>query len=582
MPFCNTDCSACFSVMLQVLVNGKYHRTSTLSVTWITNQDELMMHITVRETLTHMARLQIKDTGTGNISSVVHDVAQQLGLLSSLDKMSHELSVGNKRRLCVATQLINCTPLLVLHDIMVGMNEGDSLAIMRCVSEYCKMGCTAIVEAEQPSTDVCSFFDRAYILAQGELVFFGSTGHDAVQLLTSAGMPCPPLYSPVEQFMRLIDPTFEVYLQTAPGGAEEGWTANFSSMMTKLLQESYDGSKVQREAQLRTEALATLTEVPGLPPLPDLPPKKALSRNLQGKLIQMRCLIQSLRSFSMFQSRLLLIILITLVYGGTYWKPDHTYRQAWLLCLESISCQNPLPKRGLEYRLTVLFLASCVLPSLAVLALPVYASNHKVFVRERDTCRECPYAFLSSTVFTSLPYLLVAACLTAIVLIPMAGLNSSGAAWGYFILCTWLTYLIADAIVLLISLHVKREHMSLAVALGLFGIQIFSCGYFFGSQRGLQLAVGTLAFSSYAYRGLVKNELTSSAPWGCPQGRYSDILQASGCPQLTSPQAYSGISQDFGVVVGSRWDSIYVLLGMLVVWRLLHAGSLLYRIRAVL
>lgn len=65
----------------------------------------------------------------------------------------------------------------------------------------------------------------------------------------------------------------QVYLQTAPGGAEEGWTANFSSMMTKLLQESYDGSKVQREAQLRTEALATLTEVPGLPPLPDLPPK---------------------------------------------------------------------------------------------------------------------------------------------------------------------------------------------------------------------------------------------------------------------------------------------------------------------
>ena len=74
----------------------------------------------------------------------------------------------------------------------------------------CRLGCTAIVEAEQPSTDVCSFFDRAYILAHGELVFFGSTGHDAVQLLTSAGMPCPPLYSPVEQFMRLIDPTFEV------------------------------------------------------------------------------------------------------------------------------------------------------------------------------------------------------------------------------------------------------------------------------------------------------------------------------------------------------------------------------------
>ncbi len=61
----------------------------------------------------------------------------------------------------------------------------------------------------------------------------------------------------------------------------------------------------------------------------------------------------------------------------------------------------------------------------------------QVFVRERDTCRECPYAFLSSTVFTSLPYLLVAACLTAIVLIPMAGLNSSGECL-HFATCWWL------------------------------------------------------------------------------------------------------------------------------------------------
>ena len=46
---------------------------------------------------------------------------------------------------------------------------------------------------------------------------------------------------------------------------------------------------------------------------------------------------------------------------------------------------------------------------------------------------------------------------------PPSGFTSgAGAAWGYFILCTWLTYLIADAIVLLVSLHVKREHMSLA------------------------------------------------------------------------------------------------------------------------
>ena len=41
-------------------------------------------------------------------------------------------------------------------------------------------------------------------------MYFGDTGTQAVGLLMSAGMPCPPLYSPVEQYMRLIDPSFEV------------------------------------------------------------------------------------------------------------------------------------------------------------------------------------------------------------------------------------------------------------------------------------------------------------------------------------------------------------------------------------
>ena len=54
----------------------------------------LLGALTVLLAVPAAARLQIKDTGTGNISSVVHDVAQQLGLLSSLNKMSREYLGG--------------------------------------------------------------------------------------------------------------------------------------------------------------------------------------------------------------------------------------------------------------------------------------------------------------------------------------------------------------------------------------------------------------------------------------------------------------------------------------------------------
>lgn len=73
-------------------------------------------------------------------------------------------------------------------------------------------GCTAIMAVGQPTTDICSFFSRAYILVNGEVVYFGDTGTQAMRLLASAGMPCPPLYSPVEQYIRLVDSTFEAML----------------------------------------------------------------------------------------------------------------------------------------------------------------------------------------------------------------------------------------------------------------------------------------------------------------------------------------------------------------------------------
>lgn len=77
---------------------------------------------------------------------------------------------------------------------------------MYCVRE----GCTAIVEVQQASTDICSFFNQAYVLSAGEVVYHGGANEQAMAMLGGSGMPCPPLYHPIEQYMRLIDPSFEV------------------------------------------------------------------------------------------------------------------------------------------------------------------------------------------------------------------------------------------------------------------------------------------------------------------------------------------------------------------------------------
>ena len=49
-----------------------------------------------------------------------------------------KLDAGLQRRLSVACQLVGAGPLLVLHDVLQGVHEGDALAIMRTIHEHAR------------------------------------------------------------------------------------------------------------------------------------------------------------------------------------------------------------------------------------------------------------------------------------------------------------------------------------------------------------------------------------------------------------------------------------------------------------
>ena len=48
------------------------------------------------------------------------------------------LRVGLQRRVAVACKFMNCGQLLVLHDALFGVNEGDGLAILKALSDMCR------------------------------------------------------------------------------------------------------------------------------------------------------------------------------------------------------------------------------------------------------------------------------------------------------------------------------------------------------------------------------------------------------------------------------------------------------------
>jgi len=47
--------------------------------------------------------------------------------------VADHLPVGTQRRVAVACKFMNCGQLLVLHDALFGVNEGDGLAVLKAL-----------------------------------------------------------------------------------------------------------------------------------------------------------------------------------------------------------------------------------------------------------------------------------------------------------------------------------------------------------------------------------------------------------------------------------------------------------------
>ncbi|KAL0042761.1 hypothetical protein WJX79_009987 [Trebouxia sp. C0005] len=491
------------------------------------------------------------------VEDLVVKTSQRLGLSPYMQQLTHHLPVGTQRRVAVACKFMNCGQLLVLHDALFGVNEGDGLAVLKALSDMCREGCTAVVEVQQASTDICSFFNQAYVLSAGEVVYHGGANEQAMAMLGGSGMPCPPLYHPIEQYMRLIDPSFEVYLQSAQGD-DQSWNAKFSSMMVKVLQDSYVGSPLCKQNLALSDVLIEQA-APRKPP--PKAPRKFMTRT--GVTVR-RSFSQAIRCFSLYQSRLVLGVLIALIYGGTYSNLPYTFQ-------------------GLQERLSLLFIVSAILPILTLGALPIFAHNDKVFIQEHKACEVSLVTHSITCFITSLPFLLLLPCLVAIVIIPLCGLNSSGAGWGYLILNLFLVLAVADAMVgaLAAMFTMCSNNWRTAVTGAICIVQVLAMGFFAGDQRGLNLVVGAVSFNAYSYKGLVRNELQGGRTWGCPQQNYMPGTYTQAACSLSDGQAYDGLNDNFGIVLSSRWHAIYALIAMLVVWRCLHAAVLFMRVKLV-
>ena len=100
-------------------------------------------------------------------------VAAQVGLSPQLDKLASDLTVAGRKRLEMARALATRPRLLLLDEVLAGLNPQEIADMIPVVRDIARSGVTVLM-IEHVMQAVMSLAEQVWVLAQGQLIAHGT------------------------------------------------------------------------------------------------------------------------------------------------------------------------------------------------------------------------------------------------------------------------------------------------------------------------------------------------------------------------------------------------------------------------
>ncbi|KAL6645478.1 hypothetical protein ACP70R_017086 [Stipagrostis hirtigluma subsp. patula] len=163
---------------------------------FVTQDDVLFTHLTVKETLTYAALLRLPRTMTRQQKEErAMDIIYELGLERCQDTMIggsfvRGVSGGERKRVCIGNEILINPSLLFLDEPTSGLDSTTALRIVQLLHDIAEDGKTVVTTIHQPSSRLFHKFDKLILLGKGCLLYFGKAS-EAMPYFQSIG--CTPL-----------------------------------------------------------------------------------------------------------------------------------------------------------------------------------------------------------------------------------------------------------------------------------------------------------------------------------------------------------------------------------------------------
>ena len=168
----------------KVTINGvDIHKDSKAIegvIGYVAQDDLLIEELTVYQNLFYNAKLCFAGKSEEEISTLVNNTLQQLGLFETKDLkvgslLEKTISGGQRKRLNIALELIREPAVLFVDEPTSGLSSRDSENIMDLLKELTLKGKLIYVVIHQPSSDIFKMFDKLFLLDYGGFpIYYGN------------------------------------------------------------------------------------------------------------------------------------------------------------------------------------------------------------------------------------------------------------------------------------------------------------------------------------------------------------------------------------------------------------------------
>ena len=186
-------------------MDGQSMKRLMSKIAYVKQNDVFFGHLTVRDQLTYTALLRLpSDVPRQSKHEEVNRIIKMLRLSKVADSPIMLLSGGEKKRVNISTELLTDPSVLMLDEPTSGLDSTSAVALLQILHNLAKShGKTVVTSIHQPSSAVFRSFDRLLVLAEGNVVYFGSPV-GSLTYLRDMQLACPDGYNAADHWMDLL------------------------------------------------------------------------------------------------------------------------------------------------------------------------------------------------------------------------------------------------------------------------------------------------------------------------------------------------------------------------------------------